>query len=189
MSNTPDVLIIGRSQLVLDRAVALLAERGVVARATNDFDGVSGLLGAGSPRLTVFGGQVPPAKREEIRGEIEAHNPHARFLQGLAGIPGLIADQVEQALDGERPVPGQTPRYDAARRAILLDLYAPLDVRVTTYWVTAPVPPDPASEARVLFDGALGPGEHAFALGADIALDAAFATVRAGAAGWSFRLL
>jgi hypothetical protein len=182
------VLVIGRSQRVLDDAAAGLRALGYSAEATNDFSPITGRFDPKQLDLVVFGGQVPPDRKAELRTEVTAANPQVMFVQGLAGIPGLIADQVQQALGGEHLIPGQAPMFDATRRAIVLSLFAPLDVAVTAYWVTEVIPPDPKSDSRVLFDNRLPAGEHTFALPDDVNLDAAFATVRAGDARWSFRL-
>lgn len=184
----PNILLIGRSRRVLDAAVALLRGRGYNAEGTNDFDDITARFETGRLAVAVFGGQVPPDTRVEIRQQIEALNDRTVFVQGLAGIPGLIAEQVQQALDGERTIPGQAPVYDPTRVAILLSLFAPLEVTVTAYWITSLTGPEPESESRVLFDGSSAAGDHAFAIPDDVALDAAFATVRAGDARWSFRL-
>jgi hypothetical protein len=182
------VLVIGKSQVVLDAAVAGLRALGYNANATNDFSPISGRFDPKQIDLVVFGGQVPPDRKSELTKEISATNPQAISVQGLAGIPGLIADQVQQALGSEHLIPGQAPTFDTNRRAIVLSLFAPLAVSVTAYWVTEVIPPDPKSESRVLFDNPLPAGEHAFALPDDVNLDAAFTTVRAGDAAWSFRL-
>lgn len=187
-ASSPTILIIGRSQPVLDGAVKLLAERGLSAQTTNDFENVPAQIEARELELVVFGGQIPPAKNDEIRTQLRALAPSVTFLQGLGGIPGLIADQIQAALDGERPVPGQAPLYDAERRAIVLNLFAPLEVRVIVYWVTAMIPPDPTSESRLLFEGHLPAGEHHFQIPEDMTLGAAFATLHAADASWSFRL-
>jgi hypothetical protein len=182
------VLVIGRSQVVLDQAVARLGELGYKAEATNDVSAITGRFDPKQIDVVVFGGQVPPDRKAALAEEISASNPKVILVQGLAGIPGLIADQVQQALGGEHLIPGQAPTFDATRRAIALVLFAPLDVAVTAYWVTASIPPDPKSDSQVLFDDRLPAGEHTFALPDHANLDAAFATVRAGDARWSFRL-
>lgn len=184
----PGVLVIGRSQKVLDGTVELLSERGYAAQATNDFDAITDRFDPRALDLVLFGGQVPPAKKEKMREQILAANDAVAFVQGLSGIPGLIADQVAGFFAGEPPIPGQSPVYDTAARAIAFDLYAPLEVKVTVYWITELVPPDPKSDSLVLQDGPLPPGPRAFEIPAAVSLDAAFATVRAGDAIWSFRL-
>jgi hypothetical protein len=182
------VLVIGRSQSVLDQTVARLGELGYNAQATSDFSPITGRFDPRQIDLVAFGGQVPPDRKAALAEELSAAHPQVIFVQGLAGIPGLIADQVQQALAGEHPIPGQAPSYDATRRTIVLNLFAPLDVTVTAYWITAMIPPDPTSDSRVLSDSRLPAGEHTFALPDQANLDAAFATVRAGDARWSFRL-
>ena len=54
------VLLIGKSQFVLDDAVAGLRGLGHTAEGTNDFSDVTGRFDVGSIDLIVFGGQVPP---------------------------------------------------------------------------------------------------------------------------------
>jgi hypothetical protein len=184
----PKILIVGRSRRALEGAVELLSERGHAAYATNDFEDVPSQLDTAQLELAVFGGKVPPDTKAEIRAQLEARNPRLKVVQGLAGIPGLIADQVEAALAGEPQISGQTPTYDAGRRAIVLNLCAPRRVKVTVYWITATIPPDPTSDSRVLFDGHLLAGEHLFVIPEDVSLDAAFATLHVTDASWSFRL-
>jgi len=189
MTTTPkNVLIVGRSQLVLDTSVELLSERGYRAQATREFDNITGQFDARELDIVVFGGQVAPDQKTEIRDALLAANPELTFLQGLAGIPGLIVDQVEAAVANDVLIPGQAPTYDADKRVIGLSLFAPLEVKVTVYWATAMVPPDPKSEAAVLAEGPLAPGEHIFPIPDSVVLNAAFATVRADGASWSFRL-
>lgn len=182
------VLVIGRSQAVLDATVDLLLERGYSAQATNDFEAITDQADPRTLDLVVFGGQIPPAKKVEMREQISAANQVVMFVQGLSGIPGLIVDQVSAALAGEQLIPGQAPLYDAADGTIGLSLYASLEVKVTVYWITELIPPDPKSDSLVLHDGPLQPGDYAFEIPNTVSLDAAFATVRAGTAIWSFRL-
>ena len=185
---SPRVLVMGRSQAVLDATVELLSGRGYSAQATNDFEGITGQADPLTLDIVIFGGQIPPAKKVEMHEQISAANDAVVFVQGLSGIPGLIADQVSGALAGEPVIPGQAPLYDAEAKTIVLNLYAPLDVKVTVYWITALIPPDPKSDSLVLHDGSLPLGDHAFEVPDAVSLEAAFATVSAGAAIWSFRL-
>lgn len=182
------VLVIGRSKAVLDGSVELLSQAGYPVQATNDFEAITDQFDPQTIDLVVLGGQIPPEKKVEMREHISAANDAVTFVQGLAGIPGLITDQVAGALAGEQVIPGQTPVYDAARKTIGLSLFAPLDVKVTVYWITATVPPDPTSDSLVLHHGPLPSGDHAFEIPSTVSLDVAFATVSAGAAIWSFRL-
>jgi hypothetical protein len=185
---TKNVLIMGRSQLVLDTTVAQLAERGYHAQGTREFDNITRRFDAAEMDIVVFGGQVAPDQKAEIREALVAVNPGLEFLQGLAGIPGLIVDQVEAAAADETVIPGQAPSYEAEKREIGLSLFAPLEVKVTAYWATALVPPDPKSDSAVLHEGRLPAGEHRFPIPDSVELNAAFATVLAGGASWSFRL-
>ena len=61
------VLLIGKSQLVLDDAVAGLRALGHKADATNDFTNVTGRVDARTIDLIVFGGQVPPYRKAELK--------------------------------------------------------------------------------------------------------------------------
>jgi DNA-binding NtrC family response regulator len=99
---TPDntqrsVLLIGKSQRVLDESAAGLRELGYQIEATNDFADVTGPFDARTLDLVVFGGQVPLDRKVELREEIGTINPRVIFVQGLAGIPGLIVKQVQGA--------------------------------------------------------------------------------------------
>jgi orotidine-5'-phosphate decarboxylase len=99
-SDEPDnaqrsVLLIGKSQLVLDKSVAGLRDLGYKAEATNDFVDIAARFDVKAIDLVVFGGQVPRNRKAELREEIGAINPGIIFAQGLAGIPGLIINQVQ----------------------------------------------------------------------------------------------
>jgi hypothetical protein len=73
------VLLIGKSQLVLDKAVAGLRDLGHKAEATNDFTDVTGRSDARTIDLVVFGGQVPPERKAELSEEIGAINPRVEI--------------------------------------------------------------------------------------------------------------
>ena len=75
------VLLIGKSQLVLDGALAGLRDLGYKAEATNDFADVTARFDAREIDLVVFGGQVPPDLKAELREEISAINPRVIFVQ------------------------------------------------------------------------------------------------------------
>ena len=107
------VLLIGKSQLVLDDAVAGLRALGHKADATNDFTDVTGRFDARTIDLIVFGGQVPPDRKAELKDELAAINPQIIFVQGLAGIPGLIVNQVQGAFTPHEQDPTGPPRTRA----------------------------------------------------------------------------
>jgi hypothetical protein len=126
------VLLIGKSQLVLDESVAGLRDRGYKADATNDFTDVTGRFDTKEIDLVVFCGQVPPDRKAELREEIGASNPEVIFVHGLAGIPGLIVNQVQGAFTVSRPDPGRAPTHTPDDRSIRLTLAEPADVKVTS---------------------------------------------------------
>ena len=107
------MLLLGKSQLVLDDAVAGLRGLGHNAEATNEFTDVTARFDMKEIDLVVSGGQVPPDRRAELREEIGASNPRVIFVQGPAGIPGLIVNQVEGALASQDHDPNRAPDLHA----------------------------------------------------------------------------
>lgn len=170
------VLLIGRSQHVLDESVAGLQALGYPAQGTNDFSNVIGRFDPRTLDLVVFGGQVPPDRKAELREEIGAINPRIIFVQGLAGIPGLIVSQVQGAFGGQDPA--VAPSYEAADRSIRLTLTGPAEVTVTLWWGTSFVPPDPKSDSLQVLRERLPSGDHLVPVPAHIPQTAAFASVR-----------
>jgi hypothetical protein len=184
----PNVLLIGKSQLVLDDAVAGLRQLGYTAEGTNDFGEVTGRFDVENIDVVVFGGQVPPDRKAALREEIDAINPRVTFVQGLAGIPGLIVNQVRGAIASHGRDPAETPAYRADERMITLTLTHPSDVRVTVWWATSFVPPDPKSDSLVLLEERLPSGDHEFPIPDHVPPNAAFATVQIDAAVHAFSL-
>jgi hypothetical protein len=180
-------LLIGKSQLVLDESVAGLRDLGYKAEGTNDFTDITSRFDLGEIDLVVFGGQVPAGRKAELREEIGAINPRVIFVQGLAGIPGLIVNQVRGAFTGNHQDPTRAPTYTPGDRSIRLTLATPANVKVTVWWQTAFVPPDPRSESLLLYDGRLADGDHAFPVPDQIPPNA-FATVEVDAAIYSFSI-
>ena len=181
-------LLIGKSQLVLDESVAGLRDLGYTAEATNDFSDITGRFDVKEIDLVVFGGQVPPDRKAELRDEIGAINPEVIFVQGLAGIPGLIVNQVQGAFTANHQDPARAPTYTPDDRSIRLTLAEPADVKVTLWWQTAFVPPDPKSDSLLLLDDELAGGDHAIPVPDHVPPKAAFATVEIDAAIYAFRL-
>lgn len=176
---TESVLVIGRSEKVIRDAVDLLRRSGRAAGATNDFDNVPALFDAGALDVVVFGGMVPPARKEELREELGAANPAIVFVQGLAGIPGLIVEQVEAA-GGSWHLGPEAVDYRSEDRTLTLSLLAATPVRVTAYWGTAFVPPDPESTSEVVLDEALGAGTHTIPVPDFVPTVASFLAVHVG---------
>jgi hypothetical protein len=190
---TPDnaprsVLLIGKSQRVLDDSVAGLRALGYKAEATNDFADVTGRFDARTLDLVVFGGQVPLDRKAELREEIGTINPRVIFVQGLAGIPGLIVNQVQGAFSADHPDPAGAPTYTPDERTIRLNLANPADVKVTVWWQTTFVPPDPRSDSLLLLDERLGGGDHAIPVPDLVPPRAAFATVQIATAIHAFSI-
>jgi len=180
------ILVIGRSETVLSEAVTILREKGYAAGATNEFDRTLDLFDVGQLDLVVFGGMVPPDTKEYLREQISTRNPAANFVQGYAGIPGLIAAQVEAALSGGTTGPAATVTYDAQSRSIGISLDVPQDVTVIAWWHTSFVPPEPKSTSRVILDEELPAGAHTIAVPGEVPAQASFATVSAGASVHAF---
>ena len=174
------ILVIGRSESVLSEAVTILREKGHAAGATNEFDRALDLFDAGQLDLVVFGGMVPPDTRDRLREQISARNPAVAFVQGYAGIPGLIAAQAEAALSEGTTGPATSVSYDAPSRSIGLSLDRPQDVTVTAWWHTSFVPPEPKSTSRVILDEELPAGAHTIAIPDEVPAQASFATVSTG---------
>ena len=192
------VLLLGASQRVLDDCVAALRELGYTAEATNDFSDVSGRFDITRIDLVSLGGQVPPDRKAELKEQIGAMNPRAIVIDSLAGIPGLVACQVKQAFTVGRQDPAQAPAYRPGDRSIRLPLRNPAAVKVTVWWRTSLIPPDPKSDSLILLDDRLPSGDHTIPVPGHIPPLAAtptgprpaawFATVEVGAAIYNFSI-
>jgi hypothetical protein len=180
------ILVIGRSETVLTEAVRILREKGHAAGATNDFGGTLSLFDARQLDLVVFGGMVPPDTKEHLREQISAQNPAVVFVQGYAGIPGLIAEQAGAALSASTTGPTAPVTYDAQSRSIGLSLDRPQHVTVTAWWATSFVPPEPTSTSQVILDEELPTGAHTIAIPDEVPTQASFATASIGASVHAF---
>jgi hypothetical protein len=172
-------LVISRSEKVLKETVDLLRQNGRVAGATNDFENVARVFDAAWLDMVVFGGMVPPDVKETLRSALREANPSLCFVQGMAGIPGLIVAQVEAAATPRPPRP-RAVGYRRDARAVTIELDAPSPVSVTAFWGTAFVPPDPESTSEVIFEGSLDAGPHAVPLPVLVPTVASFVVVRVG---------
>jgi hypothetical protein len=83
---------------------------------------------------------VPPDTKDHLREQISTRNAAVAFVQGYAGIPGLIAEQVEAALSDGTTRPTASVTYDAQSRSIGISLDGPQDVTVIAWWHTSFVP-------------------------------------------------
>jgi hypothetical protein len=190
------VLLLGASQRVLGDCVAALRELGYAAQGTNEFfTDITGRFDVTRIDLVSLGGLVPPDRKAELREQIAAINPRVIFIDALAGIPGLIASQVQEAFTAGRN-PGPAPAYTPGDRSIRLTLTDPAAVKVILWWRTSLIPPDPKSDSLILFDDRLPSGDHTIPVPGHIPPQAAtpggprpapwFATVHVGAAVYSF---
>ena len=182
------VLLIGKSQRVLDDAVAGLLDLGYAAHGTNDFADVGAGIDIREIDLVVFGGQVPPDRKVELEEEIAALNPHVIFVQGLAGIPGLIINQVQGAFAVGQQAAAEAPTFRPADRSIRLTLREPARVKVTVWWQTTFVPPGPSSDSFLLLDDRLGAREYTVTVPDFVPPLAAFATVQVEGAIHAFSI-
>jgi hypothetical protein len=177
--NQPErVLVVGRSPGVLLAAVDILRTKGYSADATNQFDKVLEDFDVADLDVLVFGGMVPADTKRQLREDISERNPHVTFIQGLAGIAGLIAAQV-QALTSTEALDGEVG-YDAARRSVQLTLNDSAPVTVEAWWATSFTPPEPKSASTRVFEGQLDAGSHAIPLPDQVPSEASFAAVTVG---------
>jgi hypothetical protein len=179
-SESVRVLVIGRSPSVLVAAVELLREKGHRADVTNQFDQVLEDYDVSDLDIVVFGGMVPPDTKQYLHEEVTRRNASVTFVQGLAGIPGLIAAQVEATAYEGSPEIGEVA-YDEAGRAFQLTLDEPQHVTVEALWGTSFTPPEPTSTSTLVFDGELASGVHVIALPEEVPDVASFAAVTVGA--------
>jgi hypothetical protein len=182
------VLLIGKSQLVLDDTLVGLRDLGYRAEATNDFTDVTARFDPREIDVVVFGGQVPQDRKADLREEIGAINPRVIFVQGLAGIPGLIINQVQGAFASDRPDVTGAPTFMPDERSIRLTLPGPADVKVTIWWQTSFVPPDPKSDSLLLLHERLAAGDHTVTVPDLVPPKAAFATVEVNTATYAFSI-
>jgi hypothetical protein len=178
--NKPErVLVVGRSPNVLVTTVDILRAKGYSADATNQFDRVLDDYDVTDLDVLVFGGMVPAGTKQQLREDISERNPHVTFVQGLAGIAGLIAAQVQAAISAEAP-DGCEVAYDAAQRSVQLTLNDSAPVTVEAWWGTSFVPPEPKSASIQLFDGQLDAGSHIIPLPDQVPSEASFVGVTVG---------
>jgi hypothetical protein len=193
--------VIGRSQRVIDDAVAGLRELGYAAHATNDLSNITGRFDFTEIDVIVLGTQVSPDRKTELKKQIGAINPRVIFVDGLGGIPGVIINQVQGVFATNQEAPDRAPTYTPDSRSIQLTLADPADVKVTVYWRTSIVPPDPKSDSLVLLHDRLAAGAHAIPVPARVFIEpaapdevvvrpseAVFATVQVDAAIYTFSI-
>ncbi len=186
LAGKPDrILVVGRSPDVLVETVEILRSKGFLADATNQFDHVLGDYDVTNLDILVFGGMVPPDTKKYLREEVGALNPDMTFVQGLAGIAGLIAAQVEGVARADTARETDVS-YDAVRRTVQVTLNDPAHVTVDAYWHTSFTPPQPKSTGMQVLDAELDQGVHTIQLPVEVPSEASFVTVAVGAAVHAF---
>lgn len=180
------ILVIGRSPGVILDAAGLLRAKGFHADATNQFDEVLTAYDTTALDVVVFGGMVPATTKQHLRESIAAGNDHVTFVQGLAGIAGLIAAQVESVTSAAPDDNADGVAYDTKQRTVRLTLREPSQVVVEAWWATSLTPPEPASTSRRLVDSRFDPGEHLVRLPDDVPDVASFVTASVGPAVHAF---
>ena len=175
------VLVVGRSPSVLIDTVEILRSKGYSADATNQFDRVLDDYDAQDLDIVVFGSMVPAGTKQHLRQEIGERNAHVTFVQGLAGIAGLIAAQVEGVIAAGDPDEIHVV-YDEDHRSVRLTLHNAAHVTVEAWWATSFTPPEPKSSSMHVLDAELQEGSHSIALPAEVPSVASFLAVTIGSA-------
>ncbi len=172
------ILVIGRSPGVILDAAEILRSKGFQADATNQFDEVLAEYDTGNIDVVVFGGMVPPHTKQYLTEEISKANGDVTFVQGLAGIAGLIAAQV--AALASPAGADDAVAYDTTERKVRLLLREPAQVTIEAWWGTSFTPPEPTSTSMRVLDSHFDPGEYAIPLPDEVPSVASFVTVSVG---------
>jgi hypothetical protein len=181
------ILVIGRSPSVLTDTVEILRGKGYFADATNQFDRVLDDYDARAIGIVVFGGMVPADTKQYLRKEIGERNPDVAFVQGLAGIAGLIAAQVEGVITAGEPDDSHVA-YDQEQRLVQLTLHKAARVTAEAWWGTSFTPPEPASASMQVLDTEFEAGSHNIALPAEVPPVASFLAVTIGSTVRTFTI-
>ena len=122
--------------------------------------------------------------KQYLTEEISKVNGHVAFVQGLAGIAGLIAAQVEGVTSTAGDDNGVA--YDTTNRTVQLTLQEPAQVVVEAWWATSFTPPEPTSTSMRVIDSRFDSGEYLIPLPAEVPPVASFVTVSVGPAVRAF---
>ena len=184
-NNPGRILVVGRGPSVLVDTVEILRGKGYSADATNQFDRVLDHYDAQVIDVVVFGSMVPADTKQHLRQEISERNAHVAFVQGLAGIAGLIAAQVEGVITAGEPDDSHVV-YHEDQRSVQLTLHKAARVTVEAWWHTSFTPPEPKSTSMQVLDAELEGGSHSIALPAAVPSVASFLAVTIGSAVRTF---
>ena len=179
------ILVVGRSPSVLVDTIDILRSKGYAADATNQFDTVLDDYDAQGLGIVVFGGMVPADTKKHLRQQIGERNADVTFVQGLAGIAGLIAAQVEGVIaSGEAD--DSRVAYDPDQRSVRVTTPYAARVTVRAWWATSFTPPEPKSTSMQVLDAEFQEGSHSIALPAEVPSVASFVSVTLGSAVHTF---
>jgi hypothetical protein len=128
---------------------------------------------------------VPADTKQHLRQQIGERNAHVTFVQGLAGIAGLIAAQVEGVITAGEPDDSHVV-YDEDQRSVHLTLHKTARVTVQAWWATSFTPPEPKSTSMQVLDAELQEGSYSIALPAEVPSVASFLAVTIGPAVRTF---
>ena len=179
------ILVVGRSPSVLLETVDILRSKGFAADATNQFDQVLDDYDPTTTDIVVFGGMVPADTKQYLREEFSARNAHVQFVQGLAGIAGLIAAQAEGVASAGEAGNGEVT-YDATQRVVHLTLTGTTRVTIQAWWHTSFTPPEPKSTSMQMLDATFGEGDHVVPVPDKVPSEASFLTVAMDSAVYAF---
>jgi hypothetical protein len=174
------VLVVGRSPSVLMATVDLLRSKGHLADATNQFDQVLDDYDVSDLDVLVFGGMVPTDTKQYLRDQITKRNAGVTVVQGLVGIPGVIAAQVDAVTSGGSSDAAEIG-YNPEHRSVQVTLPAAALVTIEALWMTSWQPPEPTSTSMRVFNGELAAGPHHIVLSDEVPSEASFAAVTVGA--------
>ncbi len=175
------ILIIGRSPDALDGMRSMLEQKGHTVETTHDFDNIPDRYRLEDFDLITMGGKVSPETKEHIMTAATARKNTMQFVQGMAGIPGLVVDQIEGELAADLRDSAHAPTFQASTRTFTLSL--PKPSRVLTF-----IPPNPGSDSHVLCNEILAAGTHTVSVPADIPMQSSFASIRVDDAVYCFNL-
>jgi len=189
MRKKATILIIGKSPAALDAMQSLLHKSGYAVETTNNFENVPERFKLENFDLITMGGQVPPDTKAIVMQAAKERKSNMLFVQGMAGIPGLVVEQIEGELAAEQRKPDRAPVFRAATRTLNLFLPESAPVKVTAWWHTDFIPPNPGSDSRVLCNKTLAAGNHNIPVPGDIPNEYSFVTVRIGNAVYPLKLV
>jgi hypothetical protein len=98
-----EILVVGRSPEIVQTVVRLINNNAAwnATSALTDLDAIS-LFQARPFRLVLLGGGIEPKSDMMLRKAFIAHNPKITIIQHYGGGSGLLATEINMALDSLR---------------------------------------------------------------------------------------